>query len=307
MGVTPPYREGSRVKCLSQGHSVGPWTRAPAGRDIMSPRLSRLPFRQTHTDRPADRHAGHKIGDMGRIRTRNLLGVSRTRYRLRHMKSVTKNRTFPRTPADQGWLKLLSHIQNLPRTPADQGWLKPLSHIQNLPPNTSRPRLTEAPVTHSEPSPEHQPTKNLPPNTSRPRLAEAHVTHSEPSPEHQPTKNLLTNTSRPRLAEAPVTHSEPSPEHQPTKTDRTPVVPLTVHYIPYTTCSRLVYLRTNHWRHGKGNSGAILRPLCDHFATAVRPLCDLCATSVRPICDHCDHCATTMQPSLNQTNYAGYI
>ncbi|KAI8507865.1 hypothetical protein Bbelb_141050 [Branchiostoma belcheri] len=87
----------------------------------------------------------------------------------------------------------------------------------NLPPNTSRPRLAEAPVTHSEPSPEHQPTKNLPPNTSRPRLAEAPVTHSEPSPEHQPTKNLPTNTSRPRLAEAPVTHSEPSPEHQPTK------------------------------------------------------------------------------------------
>ncbi|KAI8506326.1 hypothetical protein Bbelb_157530 [Branchiostoma belcheri] len=103
-------------------------------------------------------------------------------------------------------------------------------------PNTSRPRLAEAPVTHSEPSPEHQPTKNLPPNTSRPRLAEAPVTHSEPSPntsrprlaeapvthsepspEHQPTKNLPPNTSRPRLAEASVTHSEPSPEHQPTK------------------------------------------------------------------------------------------
>ncbi|KAI8506327.1 Nitrogen permease regulator 2 [Branchiostoma belcheri] len=74
------------------------------------------------------------------------------------------------------------------RTPADQGWLKLLSHIQNLPPNTSRPRLAEAPVTHSEPSPEHQPTKNLPPNIGRPRLAEAPVTHSEPSPEHQPTK-----------------------------------------------------------------------------------------------------------------------
>ncbi|KAI8495813.1 Neuronal acetylcholine receptor subunit beta-4 [Branchiostoma belcheri] len=128
-------------------------------------------------------------------------------------------------------------VTTLPRPPADQGWLKPLSHIQNLPPNTSRPRLAEAPVTHSEPSPEHQPTKNLPPNTSRPRLAEAPVTHSEPSPEHQPTKNLPPNTSRPRLAEAavthiqnlppntsrprlaeaPVTHSEPSPEHQPTK------------------------------------------------------------------------------------------
>ncbi|KAI8508076.1 hypothetical protein Bbelb_143160 [Branchiostoma belcheri] len=91
------------------------------------------------------------------------------------------------------------------------------THIQNLPPNTSRPRLSEAPVTHSEPSPEHQPTKDLPPNTSRQRLAEAPVTHSEPSPEHQPTKNLPPNTNRPRLAEAPVTHSEPSPEHQPTK------------------------------------------------------------------------------------------
>ncbi|KAI8495796.1 hypothetical protein Bbelb_262120 [Branchiostoma belcheri] len=110
-----------------------------------------------------------------------------------------------------------AELPSLPRTPADQGWLKPLSHIQNLPPNTSRPRLAEAPVTHSEPSPEHQPTKNLPPNTSRPRLAEAPVTHSEPSPEHQPTKNLPPNTSRPRLAEAPATHSEPSPEHQPTK------------------------------------------------------------------------------------------
>ncbi|KAI8507876.1 hypothetical protein Bbelb_141160 [Branchiostoma belcheri] len=152
---------------------------------------------------------------------------------------VTYSKPSPEhTPADQGWLKPLSHIQNLPpntsrprlaeapvtyskpspeHTPADQGWLKPLSHIQNLPPNTSRPRLAEAPVTHSEPSPEHKPTKNLPPNTSRPRLAEAPVTHSEPSPEHQPTKNLPPNTSRPRLAEAPVTHSEPSPEHQPTK------------------------------------------------------------------------------------------
>ncbi|KAI8507945.1 hypothetical protein Bbelb_141850 [Branchiostoma belcheri] len=108
-------------------------------------------------------------------------------------------------------------MATFPRTTADQGWLKPLSHIQKLPPNTSRSRLAEAPVTHSEPSPKHQPTKNLPPNTSRPRLAEAPVTHSEPSPEHQPTKNLPPNTSRPRLAEAPVTHSEPSPEHHPTK------------------------------------------------------------------------------------------
>ncbi|KAI8489240.1 hypothetical protein Bbelb_329790 [Branchiostoma belcheri] len=50
-------------------------------------------------------------------------------------------------------------FRTFPRTPADQSWLKPLSHIQNLPPNTSRPRLAEAPVTLSEPSPEHQPTK----------------------------------------------------------------------------------------------------------------------------------------------------
>ncbi|KAI8506247.1 hypothetical protein Bbelb_156740 [Branchiostoma belcheri] len=160
---------------------------------------------------------------------------------LSHIQNLPPNtsrpRTFPRTPADQGWLKPLAchTFRTFPRTPADQGWLKPLSHIQNLPPNTSRPRLSEAPVTHSEPSPEHQPTKNLPPNTSRSRLAEARhtfrtfprtpadqgwlkpVTHSEPSPEHQPTKNLPPNTSRPRLSEAPVTHSEPSPEHQPTK------------------------------------------------------------------------------------------
>ncbi|KAI8506186.1 hypothetical protein Bbelb_156130 [Branchiostoma belcheri] len=88
-------------------------------------------------------------------------------------------------------------VENL----ADQGWLKSLSHIQYLPPNTSRPRLAEAPVTHSEPSPEHQPTKNLPSNTNRPRLAEAPVTHSEPSPEHQPTKvsntfDLLPNSNQ---------------------------------------------------------------------------------------------------------------
>ncbi|KAI8488385.1 hypothetical protein Bbelb_339810 [Branchiostoma belcheri] len=87
-------------------------------------------------------------------------------------------------------LKVVTTHGLLKATATDQGWLKPLSHIQNLPPNTSRPRLAEAPVTHSEPSPEHQPTKNLPPNTSRPRLAEAPVTHSEPPPEHQPTKNL---------------------------------------------------------------------------------------------------------------------
>ncbi|KAI8521852.1 hypothetical protein Bbelb_016060 [Branchiostoma belcheri] len=65
--------------------------------------------------------------------------------------------------------------------------MMPLRPLTNLPTSTSRPRLAEAPVTHSEPSPEHQLTKNLPPSTSRP------------------------NTSRPRLAEAPVTHSEPSP------------------------------------------------------------------------------------------------
>ncbi|KAI8502062.1 hypothetical protein Bbelb_204740 [Branchiostoma belcheri] len=111
--------------------------------------------------------------------------------------------------------KRSGHLDDIP--PECAGPFKSLPHIQNLPPNTSRPRLAEAPVTHSEPSTEHQPTKNLPPNTSRPRLAEAPVTHSEPSTEHQPTKNLPPNTSRPRLAEAPVTHSEPSTEHQPTK------------------------------------------------------------------------------------------
>ncbi|KAI8521948.1 hypothetical protein Bbelb_017020 [Branchiostoma belcheri] len=77
---------------------------------------------------------------------------------------------------------------------ADQSWLKPLSHIQNLPPNTSQPRLAEASVTHSEPSPELQPTKNanLPPNSSRPRLAEA--------PCHT-FRTFPPNTIRPRLAE----------------------------------------------------------------------------------------------------------
>ncbi|KAI8507873.1 Nitrogen permease regulator 2 [Branchiostoma belcheri] len=102
------------------------------------------------------------------------------------------------------------------RTPADQGWLKPLSHIQNLSPNTSRPRLAEAPVTHSEPSPEHQ--------VSRPRLAEASATPSEPSPEHQPTKNLPPNTSRPRLAEAPVTHSELPPNTSRPRTFKPPTL-----------------------------------------------------------------------------------
>ncbi|KAI8515219.1 hypothetical protein Bbelb_078100 [Branchiostoma belcheri] len=38
----------------------------------------------THHVGELDLRLGHKIGDIGRIRTRNLLGVSRTRYRLRH-------------------------------------------------------------------------------------------------------------------------------------------------------------------------------------------------------------------------------
>ncbi|KAI8482392.1 hypothetical protein Bbelb_398770 [Branchiostoma belcheri] len=78
------------------------------------------------------------------------LGPLRSERKLQELRRLAMNKTR--------YLK--SHIQNLPRTPADQGWLKPLSHIQNLPPNTSRPRLAEAPVTHSEPSPEHQPTKS---------------------------------------------------------------------------------------------------------------------------------------------------
>ncbi|KAI8492478.1 hypothetical protein Bbelb_299310 [Branchiostoma belcheri] len=101
--------------------------------------------------------------------------------------------------------------------------LKPLSHIQNLPSEHQPTKVAEAPVTHSESSPEHQPTKN----TSRPRLAESpcHTFRTFPRtpadqgwlkpPSH--IQNFPPNTSRPRLAEAPVTHSEPSSDHQPTK------------------------------------------------------------------------------------------
>ncbi|KAI8497071.1 hypothetical protein Bbelb_250200 [Branchiostoma belcheri] len=65
-------------------------------------------------------------------------------------------------------------------------------------------------------------SENLPPNTSRPRLAEAPVTHSEPSPEHQPTKVGLSPCHTFRTFPRPPADQEPSPDHQPTKVGLSP-------------------------------------------------------------------------------------
>ncbi|KAI8506644.1 hypothetical protein Bbelb_160710 [Branchiostoma belcheri] len=55
---------------------------------------------------------GHKIGDMGRVRTHNLWGVSRTRYRLRH--------TTPRLDIQDRSLNELNSTANRAPTTADR-------------------------------------------------------------------------------------------------------------------------------------------------------------------------------------------